>query len=148
MDERKTFRILPKAFRIKQEARKHFEIQTPLANIEPIEEGSLTPTSLEDLAKLVEAPLLEACQIFYDKGVETWMSSANKKDIAIGEVHIIIRYDSLSERNKQIAEESGQRFQYMNREYIKITMQVSNTTTVQQISRHMTEVASRFDSQK
>lgn len=147
MSERKTFRILPKAFRIKEEGKKHFEIQTSLGEIEPIEQGSLTLNSREDLVRLVEAPLLEACQLFYDKGIETWMSSANKKDIVVGEVHIIIRYDSLSDQNKKIAEQSEQPFSYLNREYTKITMPVTESTTAQQISKHMVEVASRFESQ-
>lgn len=149
MSEERRFRILPKAFRIKQGGeKKRFEIQTPLGEIEPIENGSITPQSREGLASVVEAPLLEACQIFYDKGIETWMSSANKKDIAIGEVHLIIRYDSLSKQNKQIADQNGQRFDYMDRQYTKITMPVDSATTAQQISKHMIEVANRFESQK
>ena len=147
MNERRTFRILPKAFRIKEGEKKHFEIQRPLSEIDPIEESSITPKSREDLATFVEAPLLEACQLFYDKGIETWMSSANKKDIAIGEAHIIIRYDSLSDQNKKIAQQSGRSFSYLNREYTKITMPVTAGTTAQEISRHMVGIARRFESQ-
>jgi len=148
MDEKKTFQIKPpKAFRVKEPEKKHFEIQTPLSEIPPIEGGGMTPQSKDDLARLVEAPLLEACQIFFDKGVETSMSSANRKDVEIGYVHLIIRFDSLSSRNKKIASDLGERYSHLNREYLKITMPVDETTTAQKVSKHMSAIANQFDQQ-
>lgn len=136
-----------KKFEIRAPERKPFEIRRTLSEIEPIEESNLTPQSREDLARLVEAPLLEACQVLFDKNIGTWMSSANKKDVAAGEVYIIIYFDTLSPRNKEIALQNGMLSKYLDREYVKISMPVDEQTTAGQISKHMIAIASEFESQ-
>lgn len=79
----------------------------PLSQVEPIEERGISVQGSEDLKEVVESPLLEACQILYEKGIRTIMSSANKKDLSVGEVYIIIDHDTLSPENKKLAESMG-----------------------------------------
>ncbi len=76
-----------------------------LSIIEPIGDWHEHPERKEDLAKLVEGPLLSTCEILYDKNIETFMSSANKQNIAQGYVDFQILVDSLSKRNKMIADD-------------------------------------------
>jgi len=136
-------------FRIITEAgpKKHFEILKTLQNIEPIEEGSIVPANVDDLDRVVEEPLLEACKIFFIKGVKTWMSSANKNDIKNGEAHIIIKYESLSEENKRVADRYAVPYPYRDISYVKFTMYVTESTTIKSISKHMVKIASDFKSQ-
>ncbi|MFA4887868.1 MAG: hypothetical protein WC595_06680, partial [Candidatus Nanoarchaeia archaeon] len=54
-----------------------------------------------DLDKLVEKPLLGACQILYDKNIKTLESTANKNNISSG-ASIVLDYNSLSNENKVI----------------------------------------------
>ena len=86
------------------EARKELR-KTKLSDIEPIGESHLRPLSKGDLAKVIEGPLLRACECLYDKNVLTYMSGANKQNLKSGEVYFSIIYDALSERNKKIAAE-------------------------------------------
>jgi len=56
----------------------------------------------EDLAKIVEEPCLAICEDLYDKNILTYWSSANKD--APNHAFVLIRYESLDERNKAIAD--------------------------------------------
>lgn len=56
----------------------------------------------EDLAKIVEEPCLAVCENLYDKNILTYWSSANKD--APNHAFVLIRYESLDERNKAIAD--------------------------------------------
>lgn len=99
-----------KKFEIHQS--KKFEIEdlndsTPLSDIEPIEEGGVNVRAREDLRSCVELPLLEACELLFDKGVPTIFSSANRKDIGVGHAHIALDYEMLSPENKVIADKLG-----------------------------------------
>lgn len=75
-------------------------------NIPPITESSRVRTR-EDLARVVESPLLPAAQALYDLNIETTSSSANYQDVEGREraARLIINFDSLSPENQQIAEE-------------------------------------------
>lgn len=81
--------------------------ETPISQIEPIEEGGFRVESREDLERWVEPPLLEACQVLFDKGIKTVFSSANKKDVG-RTGYIAIDFESLTPENKAIAERIGQ----------------------------------------
>lgn len=126
--------------------RKPINWQSNLEQVEPIEQGSWSVTR-EDLSKVAEVPLLRACEILFDKGVETYMSSANKKDIEVGEVHLIVKYDSLSDTNKRIARPLGEMYTYLDKRYVKLVMPVDASTTVQQISDYMCSLAEKFENQ-
>lgn len=132
---------MSKRFEIIDPVKKKFEIlrisdETLLSQIDPIEQGGLTPDSKEELKTLVEAPLLEACQILYNKNIKTLFSSANKKDLSIGKVYITIDYNSLSLKNQEIARNLGEI--HMSHggtpvPAINLSIPVSEKTTVGQI---------------
>ena len=84
---------------------------TLISDIGPIMEMDAGVGRREDLAMLVEPPLLEACQILFDKNIHSVMSSANKKDLEYKEscAYILIEYEGLSPDNKQIADRICQR---------------------------------------
>lgn len=75
------------------------------------------------------------------------MSSANKNDIKNGEAHIIIKYESLSEENKRVADRYAVPYPYRDISYVKFTMYVTESTTIKSISKHMVKIASDFKSQ-
>ena len=129
------------------ELKKRFEILKTLQDVEPIEEGGLVPTTADDLDRIVEEPLLEACKIFFNKGIKTVMSSANRKDIESSEVHVVIEYDSLSEENKEIAERYAVPYTHLNTSYVKFIRYVTSSTTIKSISKHMVQIATAFEDQ-
>jgi len=122
----------------------------PLSEIEPIEEGGLTPQNREDLKMWVEAPLLDACQQFYDKGITTVFSSANQKDISNGYAHIALDFDSLSPRNQEIALRLGEEGKIHGSKpsrgvYLKIP--VHSKTTAGDIKKAALEMVQQFEQQ-
>lgn len=118
-----------------------------LSDIEPIEEGGLVFRQKEDIDKLVELPLVDACKQLYDKNIQTWQSSANKKDIQNREVYVIVVSDSLSEENKLIAKEIGEPFSYGETELVKLSVPVSEATTIAEIKTKMDALVERLKSQ-
>ena len=70
-------------------------------DIEPIHMEGVTITKRDDLKKVVEEPCLDACETLYDLNIETYMSSANKKNVGqYGYIDIVL--GSLSKENQQI----------------------------------------------
>lgn len=149
MNEKK-FEIKPnKKFAVNYEY-KTYPDGTLLSEVEPIEEGMLDPKSSgRQLETLVEYPLLEIAKAFTLKGIKTHSSSANKKDVTIGEVYIILDFNSLSENNKKIAE----KYQIYEQQYsikeklVKITIPVNKNTTVVEINRKFEEIVGLFENQ-
>ena len=94
-------------------------------DIEPISIDNVKINSIEDLYKIIELPLLEACKIFYNLGITTVMSSCNKRNVELGKyprqrityytttsetrdwsfgngyAWILLDYDSLGETNQE-----------------------------------------------
>ena len=64
--------------------------------------GNTQVQGKEDLAKIVEEPCLALCEDLYDKNILTYWSSANKE--TPDHAFVLIRYESLDERNKVIAD--------------------------------------------
>lgn len=118
-----------------------------LTEVESIDEGGVALKGREDIDALVEFPLVDACRALYDKNIETWQSSANKKDIERGEVSIIVVYDSLSEENKAIAKQFGEPWQYDETELITLSVPVSSNTTVAEIQSQMGDMVNQFKPQ-
>jgi hypothetical protein len=78
---------------------------TLLKDIKPIKEsrGAIIKTR-EQLRELVEPPLLPACEALYDKNIQTLETTANSEVIKYGgKAGIVIKFDTLSEENKNIA---------------------------------------------
>ena len=81
-------------------------IMKKLSDINPISDfSSETIGKKKDALLYVEGPLVNACEIFYEKNIETYMSNANKNSIGhSGYCYLSIVYDNLSEKNKEICE--------------------------------------------
>ena len=109
-----------------------------------VESRNKTITAKEQIKELVEKPLLEACLIMYDKNIRTLATSANKKDIEIGEVYIIIDFDSLSEQNKIVAQEYNKPTNHDNINAVVINIKVNNLTTSKEIEQKSIEIANNF----
>ena len=65
-------------------------------------------TKKEEIKELVEEPLVKACEMFWDKNIKTYESSANTKNIKVGICYIKLDYESLSEENKNITSVYGE----------------------------------------
>lgn len=66
--------------------------------VKPIEKTITKINSINDIKEIVEWPLISTIENFFWKHIETVSSSANGTNI-----HIMLRYDTLSQENKEIA---------------------------------------------
>jgi hypothetical protein len=148
MSEKKFIVQEPKKFEIRSVS---YPDSAPISSIDPIEEGGSNKITKEDLEIFVEAPLLEACKILYEKGIETVFSSANKKDISSGYAYLAIDFESLSEKNKKIALELGE-IGKMHGSIIKdgvyIKIPINRSSTVGEVKQEAIEIAEKFEQQK
>ena len=123
---------------------------TLLSEIEPIEQGGLSVESRDELKHLVEAPLLEACQQFFDKGIRTVFSSANKKYVGTN-AHIALDFESLSPANKAIALSVGKEgiiHGSIQRKCIYIEIPVAASATLGEIKQKALTMVDKFENQK
>lgn len=124
---------------------------TPISEIQPISEGGVEIQTREDLEKLVEPPLLEACQVLFDKRIRTIFSSANKYDISSGEGYITIDFDNLSPKNREIAKSIGGETHMTHGSEpvnaINLPIPISNDSTVGEINKASLEIVSKFENQ-
>jgi hypothetical protein len=104
-----------------------------LREVQAIEESGVRIKTRDDIARLVELPLREACEVLWDKNIETWQSSANKKDVAMGECYIIVGFDTLSPENQLIGSSLGKQYEYSGRKLLKISFPVERETSVTEI---------------
>ncbi|GHV26783.1 hypothetical protein FACS1894176_07920 [Bacteroidia bacterium] len=75
--------------------------------MQPIyETAGRTITEKKEIKNMVEAPLVNACEILFDKNIPTFDSSANTENNK-KEAWISIIFDELSEENKEIALKNG-----------------------------------------
>ena len=84
------------------------EMPIQLTEVEPIKNSFKHILKKEDLKEVVEPPLLTACEILYDKNIETKSSSANKDNVEQGFAYIYIDYDTLSPANQEIGKQIGE----------------------------------------
>ncbi len=80
-------------------------LRKKIKDVEPIESSGSTLLTKDTMKDYVEEPCLDACMYLYDLNIQTYMSSANKKNV--GEFGGISIYfdDSLSDENKQIIQD-------------------------------------------
>ena len=101
-----------------------------------------------DIKEWVEGSLLKACEIFYDKNIQTISTSANRNDIG-REGRIDLEYTGLSEENKEIAKEvgrlltDGEGFKSIN-----ISIPVNKRTTRGEVERYSVRIAQEFKKQE
>lgn len=104
-------------------------------------------TKREDIRELVEEPLIKACEIFWDKNIKTYESSANVKDIKEKVCYISLDYGSLSEENRKIISEYGKPFDDTGKLVIRIYIPVNEKTTKNEIEKESVEIANKFQKQ-
>lgn len=100
-----------------------------------------------ELKKLVETPLLEACEILYDKNIRTTETSANAENIKYSrKVGIVIDFDTLSTENKEIARKLCQIGNNHPDGYTaaSIEIPVSESTTVAEIKKEVEAIVKQF----
>lgn len=128
---------------------KEIHDSTPIAEIVAIENGGLKPETREDLAELVEFPLLEACQELFDKNIQTVFSSANTKDVG-GFGYITIDFESLSEENKKIAlriGEVGMIHGFKPKQGIYLNIPITEQSTVGEVKEVAKRLVGQFTQQ-
>ena len=121
-----------------------------LSGVGPIHGApAMTITGRNNIIEYVEEPLVEACEIFYDKNIKTTSTSANRNDIEAGYVRLIINYDFLSPANKKIAEEYGKLIKSdIGIQSIIISILVNASTTVFEVVKRSKEIAESFEKQE
>jgi len=140
------FEIQPKKkFEVNHEF-KTYDDEVLISEVKPIEQGMIDAGGSNNLETLIEYPLLDATKTFFKKGIKTWSSSANQKDVN-GEAYIILYYDLLSPNNKKIAESFGDISEYLKEKFIKINIPIEEKTTVGYVRRKFKEIADTFESQ-
>ena len=91
-----------------EESHKKIADTLMLSNVDKIFlAGNAEINSKADLNKFVEKPCLAVCEQLYDKNILTCRSSSNKESPYKAEVRI--RYESLDEENKKIADDLSAR---------------------------------------
>lgn len=120
-----------------------------VSEIKPIEESrNIVLEGRDSISKYVESPLVSACQIFWDKNIQTLSSSCNEKDVAIGYGHIIVDFDSMSPENQSIASSIGTPVEYDGRLALEIKFPINKETTTEEIERMTEDVANKFVNQQ
>jgi hypothetical protein len=133
------------------------QASTDFSTVERIAEsrGGM-PQTVDDLDSMVEAPLLPAARLLYEKGIRTTESTANPVANADGTGLMTIDYDSLSADNKAIADRltaedaalpvEARRLEVVPSAdgYTAAVMQVPLTGSVEDIAAKATAIAESF----
>lgn len=124
---------------------------TPISEIEPIEESGGGAgagfSKRAEIAQFVEPPLRTACEMLWDKNVQTVGSSANKKDLTTGKAYINIDYHSLSDENKKIAEQLGEVSESFSGPVVTVYIPMTEQSTVGEIQAAAEALAAQFHEQ-
>lgn len=118
-----------------------------LSEIEPTDfSRSTIICDSEHLKRLIEAPLIPACEILYQKNIETLDSTANRKNVEHGgTAGIAINWQTLSEENRRIAESLGLKpAPYDDTEVIEIQESINDDTTVSELAEKFAITADKF----
>ncbi len=119
-----------------------------LANVERIGASSHhLMRGIDELEQYVEGPALPACQDLFDKNIRTTSSSAN----AANGLYINIDYTTLSDENKQIAEELGTPEDVAedgSLKTIRITIPAEEAEDEAAVATQLASVAGQFNKQK
>jgi hypothetical protein len=108
----------------------------------------LVITKREQIKEIVEGPLVSACEVFWDKNIKTYESSANSQDIQKGHCYIRIDFDSLSEENKKIAQQYSEPYNDVGVQVLELVIPVTGSETVNEVSDKAVELANTFHKQK
>lgn len=102
----------------------------------------------EEIKEYVEAPLLAACEEFYDKNIQTLASSCNAKDIAEGKAYIIINFDKLSLENQAVAKTISTPEPYDGVQAVKIEIPITPESDSEKIFKAANAIAGKFHKQR
>lgn len=114
----------------------------------------------EDLAGLIERPLLSACEELYDKNITTLATSANKQDVEYNDwenpgqmkpgygAYIIIDFDALSSKNQEIGKTLGEIHFADDINQLKISLLLSRESTFEDVQNWAEEIAHKFVKQQ
>lgn len=120
-----------------------------ITDIEPITESRNTEIkNREDLAGLIEGPLLSACQELYDKNIRTTSTTANKNNVETGFVGLDIEFDTLSDRNKEIGQTLGEVNFFDGMNILHIEIPITAESTFGEIEAASLEIAHKFEKQQ
>ncbi len=125
------------------------EVPQYVRDVTAIEKTSVRIESESDIAAVAELPVREACIALFRKNIETVMSSANKKNVGY-DAHIIIRFDTLSDTNKALAQELGMLCTPTRlgaSPTVSLSVPVSESTTVADIQKAFATMVERFEQQ-
>jgi len=125
--------------------------KTSLQEVVPIHKTrGIVITKREQIKEIVEQPLVKTCEIFWDKNIQTYESSANNENIKTGVAYIRINFDSLSEENKKIAEQHGQPYEetFNTGQVIELIIPIVGNETADEISDKAAGIANEFKKQK
>jgi hypothetical protein len=114
-----------------------------IVDVVQIRESVVEITERSRIPKVVEKPLIKACELFYDKNIKTLMSSANYQDVGEGRAYIRIDYDTLSLENKKIAK----RLCKFSGDSAYVEIPVDKDTTVEALEKKFLETAEKFKPQ-
>lgn len=140
-------------------------LETPLSEVEPISRPrSLHVEKKADLAEIIEWPLLKACEIFFDKRIATYESTANREHIRYKypvAASLSIVGDKLSEANKAIAKsmasgeiltpgytvsiEDPTRYEPMHKMMVSFDIPMEEGITAEEIERRSIDFANHFE---
>lgn len=105
----------------------------------------------EAIQEYVEEPLQKACKIFWDKGIKTSGSSANKQNLDYGTpAFIMLDYLSLSSENQKHAQDlikAGKAEMIWNDTAVSLNIPVEESTPTQHITEEAIKFAEGFDRQ-
>lgn len=112
-----------------------------LSEIGPIEEGAgIIFRHRDDIGKFVETPLLPVALELFDKNIRTLSSSANHKDLLMGEVGFEIDFNSLSLENRITVVHLGKAVVFAGNPAVSIKIPVNQDTPIDQIEIMAKEV--------
>ena len=100
-----------------------------------------------DLKGLAETPLLKACYSLYDKGIQTAETSANEDDVRNGYAVISVDYETLSKKNRAIADAKFGSYMREGKKYVEIKIPIGPTTRPKEIETESLKIAAVFEKQ-
>ncbi len=126
------------------------KVESSLSEVSVIEKTrGIFISKREQIKDIVEKPLLKACEVFWDKNIKTYESSANSNDIKEGFCWIRIDFNTLSDENKNIGIQIGkQEENNLGENTLEIKIPVTEITTIDEISNMAVEIANKFKRQK
>jgi len=136
-------------------------LQTRILDLEAIVQSRDTPVLYrEQLAELVERPLLSACEELYDKNIVTLSTSANKQNVEFndpehpeqkrpgGGAYIIIDFDALSAKNQEIGRSLGEVYGVGSKRNLRIVIPLTRESTFEEVQTKAEEIAHKFAKQR